>query len=173
MQVGIPLIGVGSTLFGWTIVITQAIAGGLYVSVFFTLLVKNNSSGLMALGSTLAIFGNDLGTLVGTLVTGNILGKKATPETINSCCWHLSVLAFVGFILACLLKFTDRFKPKSDYEIKSVGVKSDPSAIEYSNNRKQSEEDPDKSVDKYESKEQLSPVRRPNMNAGTLKSRFD
>ena len=110
MQVGIPVFKSGTAFFGWVILITQGVAGGLYVAVFFTMLLKNLTAELSAIGFSFAIFGNNLGVICFTFVTADVLGDKATPESIGECCWFLSILAVVGLLLALMLKYTDRLE---------------------------------------------------------------
>merc|ERR1740139_893392 len=87
----------------------HAVAGGIYVVVFDPLLLKSLTKELSALGITFAFYGNDIGILCFTLVNGRILGERATPETIGKCCWFLSISAFVGFLLAFMLRYNDKF----------------------------------------------------------------
>ena len=87
---------------------TQAIAGGIYVAVFFTLLMRNLSNELLVIGYTILGFVFNFVLVCFTYITGSILGEKATYQTIGQCCWFLSISAFVGFLFALILKYTDR-----------------------------------------------------------------
>lgn len=72
--------------------------GGLFVGSFFTALSQNVSTNLASVGIGIAITMNNIAIFVGPLVTGSIMGDKATKETIHECCWLFALIAGFGLL---------------------------------------------------------------------------
>lgn len=82
--------------------------GGLFVGTFFTALAKNVSSNLASVGIGIAITLNNIAIFIGPLVTGSIMGEKATKETVHECCWILALFAGLGLLASVWLLWTDK-----------------------------------------------------------------
>jgi len=93
---------------GFMVLFGHSIGAGMFVSVYYACLSKNISTHLAAIGISISITMNDIAIFIGPLITGKIMGEKATKETINQCCWFLAGVGFLGMVFSGWLVSTDR-----------------------------------------------------------------
>lgn len=116
----IPMVGGKGYYFGYLIQVSQAIAGGIFVSSLFPFIAKNVSVDLFAICLSIAIALNNFAVMVGSLVTGRIMGEKAKAPQIHICCMFLSGCAFIGVLQTISILYLESIpedKTKSNEEI--------------------------------------------------------